>query len=125
MKKMILIFTLFASSTLFAGPVVEIFECKLNEGKTYDDLSSMMDTFSGYLEKAGLEDTYTAHVGFQQIPIKAGSVNWIGISPSAEDFGKAIDWFTSSEDGRSFGALYESVYSCENSFMTYITASSK
>ena len=88
MKKMILIFTLFASSTLFAGPVVEIFECELNEGKTYDDLSSMMDTFSGYLEKAGLEDTYTAHVGFQQIPIKAGSVNWIGISPSAEDLVK-------------------------------------
>ena len=29
------------------------------------------------------------------------------------------------EDGRAFGALYESVYSCENSFMTYITASSK
>tara|TARA_A100000164_G_scaffold215115_1_gene190627 strand:+ start:845 stop:1213 length:369 start_codon:yes stop_codon:yes gene_type:complete len=122
---MILIFTLLASSTLFAGPVVEIYECELNEGKSYDDLSSMMDTFSGYLEKAGLEDTYTAHVGFQQIPVKAGSVNWIGISPSAEDFGKAIEWFTSSEDGRTFGALYESVYSCENSFMTYITASSK
>ena len=125
MKKIILIFTLLASSTLFAGPVVEIYECELNEGKSYDDLSSMMDTFSGYLEKAGLEDTYTAHVGFQQIPVKAGSVNWIGISPSAEDFGKAIEWFTSSEDGRAFGALYESVYSCENSFMTYITASAK
>ena len=92
MKKIILVFTLLASSTLFAGPVVEIYECELNEGKSYDDLSSMMDTFSGYLEKAGLEDTYTAHVGFQQIPVKAGSVNWIGISPSAEDFGKAIEW---------------------------------
>ena len=37
------------------------------------------------LKKAGLSDSYKAHAGFQQIPIKPGSVNWIGISPSAED----------------------------------------
>jgi len=125
MKKIFFIFVLFITSNIFAGPVVEIYECQINKGKTFEDLSEMMETFSKYLEKAGLEDTYTAHVGFQQVPIKTGSVNWIGISPTAEDFGKAIEWFTSSKDGRSFGELYQSVYTCQESFLTYITASSK
>ena len=113
------------SSISFSGPVVEIYECQINKGKTLEDLSNMMDTFSAYLKKAGLSDSYQAHAGFQQVPIKPGSINWIGISPSAEDFGKAIEWFTSSKDGQAFGELYQSVYTCQESFMTYITASSK
>ena len=60
-----------------AGPIVEIYECELNEGKTLADLSEMMATFTQYLREAGLEDSYTAHAGFQQIPIKPNSVNWI------------------------------------------------
>ena len=54
----------------FSGPVVEIYECQINKGKTLEDLSDMMDTFSAYLKKAGLSDSYKAHAGFQQIPIK-------------------------------------------------------
>ena len=80
----------------------------------------MMDTFSIFKESWFIN----SYAGFQQVPIKPGSVNWIGISPS-EDFGKAIEWFTSSKDGQAFGELYQSVYTCQESFMTYITASSK
>ena len=78
------------STIEFSGPVVEIYECQINKGKTSQDLSKMMDTFSTYLKKAGLSNFYKAHAGFQQIPIKPGSVNWIGISPIAVDCGKAI-----------------------------------
>lgn len=125
MRKLFLTVLLTITSNIFAGPVVEIFECQINKGKSLDDLSNMMDSFSEYLKKAGLENSYKAHVGFQQIPIKPGSVNWIGISPTAEDFGKAIEWFTSSKDGQTFGELYQEVYTCQESFLTYVTASSK
>tara|TARA_B100000989_G_scaffold105593_1_gene77383 strand:- start:824 stop:1201 length:378 start_codon:yes stop_codon:yes gene_type:complete len=125
MKKILFIILISISSVGFAGPVVEIYECQINKGKTLEDLSNMMDTFSNYLKKAGLSDSYKAHAGFQQIPIKPGSVNWIGISPTAEDYGKAIEWFTSSEDGQTFGELYQSVYTCQESFMTFITTSSE
>ena len=70
------------------------------------------------------DSSYTAHAGFQQIPIKPNSVNWIGIAPTAEDYGKAIEWFTSTPEGAAFGELYQSVYTCDNSFATFITASS-
>ena len=49
-----------------AGPIVEIYECELNEDKTLADLSEMMATFTQYLREAGLEDSYTAHAGFQR-----------------------------------------------------------
>ena len=125
MKKLFLIglMTLLTSNVV-AGPTIETYICELNEGKTLNDVNDMVATFSSMLKKAGLEDSYTAHVGFQQIPAKANSVNWVGISPSPTDFGKTIEWFTGSEDGRAFGALYQSVYTCETSFMTYVTASS-
>lgn len=125
MKKLIFVVMLGFSTIGFSGPVVEIYECQINKGKTLEDLSDMMDTFSAYLKKAGLSNSYKAHAGFQQIPIKPGSVNWIGISPTAEDYGKAIEWFTSSKDGQAFGELYQSVYTCQESFMTFITTSSK
>ena len=112
------------SGTLFAGPVVEIYECTLNEGKTVNDANSMMAVFSDYLEEAGLSESYTAHLGFQQLPFKTNAINWIGISPSGGDFGKIINWFTGTAEGVAFGELYQSVYSCSNSFATYITASS-
>ena len=107
-----------------AGPIVEIYECELNEGKTLADLSEMMSTFTQYLREAGLEDSYTADAGFQQIPIKPNSIIWIGIAPTAEDYGKALEWFTSTPEGAAFGELYQSVYTCDNSFATFITASS-
>ena len=125
MKKVIFIAMLGISSIGFSGPVIEIYECQINKGKTMDDLSNMMNTFSAYLKKAGLSKSYKAHAGFQQIPIKPGSVNWIGISPTAEDFGKAIEWFTSSKDGQAFGELYQTVYTCQESYMTLVTTSSK
>ncbi len=125
MKKVIFIAMLGISSIGFSGPVIEIYECQINKGKTMEDLSNMMNTFSAYLKKAGLSSSYKAHAGFQQIPIKPGSVNWIGISPTAEDFGKAIEWFTSSKDGQAFGELYQTVYTCQESYMTLVTTSSK
>lgn len=126
MKKIlaILLMSLF-SHTLLAGPVVEVFECTLNEGKTVNDANNMMAVFSEYLEEASLSESYTAHLGIQQLPIKKNSINWIGIAPSGEDFGKAIAWFTGTAEGAAFGELYNSVYSCSNSFATYVTASSK
>jgi hypothetical protein len=108
-----------------AGPAIEIYTCELNEGKTLNDANEMVKTFGNMLRKAGLEDSYTAHLGFQQIPARPNSVNWIGISPTPKDFGKILEWFTESVDGQSFGVLYQSIYSCDHSFMTYITASSK
>ncbi len=126
MKKIlsILLMSLF-SHTLLAGPVVEVFECTLNEGKTVNDANNMMSAFSDYVEEAGLSESYTAHLGFQHHPNKKNSINWIGISPSAEDFGKITAWFTGTAEGAAFGELYNSVYSCENSFLTYVTASSQ
>ena len=54
MKKIlsILLMSLF-SHTLLAGPVVEVFECTLNEGKTVNDANNMMSAFSDYVEEAG------------------------------------------------------------------------
>ena len=125
MKRLFLgVFFCLLGSLATAGPMVEVYNCTLNDGKTYQDLNKMMNTFSSMMKKAGLEDSYQAHVGFQQLPIKKNSVNWIGISPSAGDYGKAIEWFTGTEDGMAFGELYQSVYSCDTSFMTFITASS-
>ena len=126
MKKMLLVglMGLFSTNVL-AGPTIETYICTLNEGKTLEDVNAMVATFSSMIKKAGLQDSYTAHVGFQQIPAKANSVNWIGISPTATDYGKAIEWFTNTKDGQKFGALYQSVYTCETSFMTLVTASSR
>ena len=126
MKKIlsILMMSLF-SHTLLAGPVVEVFECTLNEGKTINDANNMMSAFSEYLEEAGVSESYKAHLGFQHHPNRKNSINWIGISPTSEDFGKATAWFTDTAEGAAFGELYNSVYSCENSFLTYITASSQ
>ena len=126
MKKItfIVMLSLF-SNLLFAGPIVEVYECTLNQGKTLTDANEMMVTFSDELADAGLSESYTAHLGFQQLPIKTNSINWIGIAPSAGDFGKILDWFTGTEEGAEFAELYTSIYSCDNSFATYITASSK
>ncbi len=126
MKKLtFLMALLMASATVHAGPSsIEIYTCELNEGKTLADANAMVATFSDLLEKAGLQDSYTAHLGFQQIPARPNSVNWIGISPSHADFGKTLEWFTQSEDGQAFGVLYQSIYTCDHSFLTYITASS-
>ena len=54
MKKIlsILLMSLF-SHTLLAGPVVEVFECTLNEGKTVNDANNMMAAFSDYVDEAG------------------------------------------------------------------------
>ena len=126
MKKIFFVFSLCAFfSSVHAGPAIEIYTCELNEGKTLNDANQMVETFANMLKKAGLEDSYTAHLGFQQIPARANSVNWIGISPSPTDFGKTLEWFTGSADGQAFGALYQSIYTCDHSFLTYITASSK
>ncbi|MDB9969121.1 hypothetical protein OAE08_05600 [Gammaproteobacteria bacterium] len=123
MKKFALgIAMLIVSNGLLAGPVVEVYECTLNEGQTIVDANNMMEQFSSYIEDAGLN--YTAHLGFQQLPIKTNSINWIGIAPTATDFGKALEWLTGTAEGAAFGVLYNSVYTCENSFATYITASS-
>ena len=54
MKKLFLIVLLTITSNIFAGPVIEIFECQINKGKSLEDLSNMMDSFSEYLKKAGL-----------------------------------------------------------------------
>ena len=125
MKKMLLVGLVgLLSTNVLAGPTIETYICTLNEGKTLEDVNAMVATFSSMIKKAGLQDSYTAHVGFQQIPAKANSVNWIGISPTPTDYGKAIEWFTNTKDGRKFGALYQSVYTCETSFMTFVTASS-
>lgn len=126
MKKMLLIGLMgLLSTNVLAGPTIETYICTLNEGKTLEDVNAMVATFSSMIKKAGLQDSYTAHVGFQQIPAKANSVNWIGISPTPTDYGKAIEWFTNTKDGQKFGALYQSVYTCETSFMTLVTASSR
>ena len=125
MRKMLLITLMgLLSTNVLAGPTIETYICTLNEGKTLEDVNAMVATFSSMIKKAGLQDSYTAHVGFQQIPAKANSVNWIGISPTPTDYGKAIEWFTNTKDGQKFGALYQSVYTCETSFMTFVTASS-
>ncbi|HAO54796.1 MAG TPA: hypothetical protein DCR03_04255 [Gammaproteobacteria bacterium] len=125
MKKMLLVGLVgLLSTNVLAGPTIETYICTLNEGKTLEDVNAMVATFSSMIKKAGLQDSYTAHVGFQQIPAKANSVNWIGISPTPTDYGKAIEWFTNTKDGQKFGALYQSVYTCETSFMTFVTASS-
>ena len=125
MKKMLLVGLMgLLSTNVLAGPTIETYICTLNEGKTLEDVNAMVATFSSMIKKAGLQDSYTAHVGFQQIPAKANSVNWIGISPTPTDYGKAIEWFTNTKDGQKFGALYQSVYTCETSFMTFVTASS-
>ena len=125
MKKMLLVGLIgLLSTNVLAGPTIETYICTLNEGKTLEDVNAMVATFSSMIKKAGLQDSYTAHVGFQQIPAKANSVNWIGISPTPTDYGKAIEWFTNTKDGQKFGALYQSVYTCETSFMTFVTASS-
>ncbi len=125
MKKMLLVGLVgLLSTNVLAGPTIETYICTLNEGKTLEDVNAIVATFSSMIKKAGLQDSYTAHVGFQQIPAKANSVNWIGISPTPTDYGKAIEWFTNTKDGQKFGALYQSVYTCETSFMTFVTASS-
>ena len=125
MKKMLLVGLVgLLSTNVLAGPTIETYICTLNEGKTLEDVNAMVATFSSMIKKAGLQDSYTAHVGFQQIPAKANSENWIGISPTPTDYGKAIEWFTNTKDGQKFGALYQSVYTCETSFMTFVTASS-
>ena len=53
MKKLFLIVLLTITSNIFAGPVVEIFECKINKVKNLEDLANMMDQFSKYLKKVG------------------------------------------------------------------------
>jgi len=61
MKKFALgIAMLIISNGLLAGPVVEVYECTLNEGKTIVDANNMMGQFSSYIEDAGLN--YTAHL---------------------------------------------------------------
>ena len=125
MKKMLLVGLVgLLSTNVLAGPTIETYICTLNEGKTLEDVNAMVATFSSMIKKAGLQDSYTAHVGFQQIPAKANSVNWIGISPTPTDYGKAIEWFTNTKDGQKLGALYQSVYTCYTSFMTFFTSSS-
>jgi hypothetical protein len=125
MRKMLLITLMgLLSTNVLAGPIIEAYQCTLNEGKTLEDVNAMMATFSSMLKKAGLQDSFTAHVGFQQIPARANSVNWIGIWPTPTDYGKGMEWFTNTKDGQKFGALYQSVYTCETSFMTLVTASS-
>ena len=38
----------------------------------------MVANFAEMLQEAGLQDSYTAHLGFQQLPARANSVNWVG-----------------------------------------------
>ena len=126
MKRLVIVFSFLAVfSNAYAGPMIEVYTCELNEGKTLVDANEMVANFAEMLQEAGLQDSYTAHLGVQQLPARANSVNWVGISPSPEDFGKTIEWFTETPEGQAFGVLYQSIYTCDHSFMTYITASSK
>ena len=92
MKRLVIVFSFLAVfSNAYAGPMIEVYTCELNEGKTLVDANEMVANFAEMLEEAGLQDSYTAHLGFQQLPARANSVNWVGISPSPEDFGKTIE----------------------------------
>ena len=125
MKKSIITLLLgLCSSVTWAGPVAEIYTCELNEGTTLADENNMMRSYSQKLKKAGLQDAYTVYVGFQQLPIRHNSVNWSGIAPSGEAFGKITVGCYGSEEGAAFGALYTSIYTCDHSFLTHITATS-
>ena len=63
MKKLFLgVFFGLLGSLANAGPMVEVYNCTLNDGKTYEDLNKMMNTFSSMMKKAGLEDSYQAHI---------------------------------------------------------------
>ena len=56
MKRLFLgVFFGLLGSLATAGPMVEVYNCTLNDGKTYQDLNKMMNTFSSMMKKAGLE----------------------------------------------------------------------
>ncbi len=56
------------STIEFSGPVVEIYECQINKGKTSQDLSKMMDTFSTYLKKSWLIEFLQSSCWFSTNP---------------------------------------------------------
>ena len=61
MKRLVIVFSFLAVfSNAYAGPMIEVYTCELNEGKTLVDANEMVANFAEMLQEAGLQDSYTA-----------------------------------------------------------------
>ena len=59
MKRLVIVFSFLAVfSNAYAGPMIEVYTCELNEGKTLVDANEMVANFAEMLEEAGLRNSY-------------------------------------------------------------------
>lgn len=92
---------------------VEIFTCKMNDGKSVSDLQPVYKQFNAWADNAGLND-YSA---WQLVPYYASAeqefdVIWLGGSASAQSMGRAQDdWLAT---GGKVQQAFDRVNSCDN-----------
>ncbi len=92
---------------------IELFACKMNEGKNAKDLQPVYKQFNAWADNAGLDD-YTA---WQLVPYYASAEQdfdmvWLGASASAKSMGKAQDnWLRT---GSNIQQGFDRVQTCDN-----------
>ena len=103
-----------------AGPAVshadawDVLRCKLNEGKTFDDLEQVVAEFRMLMDKAQHEDFSLRIMRPLSGPrIEPGQFFWVGAAPTGERLGSAHDyWFSDSSAARTKEKL-DTVFLCD------------
>lgn len=98
-----------------AGDVVrEVFICKLNQGKTMNDLNKVIADFNKMIGDLKGGDGYQAEL---LSPIAANDMNsliWVGEMPDSASMGALTDEYGASEAGHKMDKKFRDVMTCES-----------
>jgi hypothetical protein len=103
-----------SASGLFAGTAQEVFICKLNEGKTMEDLNKVIDDFKKMVGKLKGGDKYQAWL---LTPVAAGNlanVVWVGEMPDGVSLATLAEDYRTSEAGKMQDKKFQKVMTCES-----------
>lgn len=92
--------------------VQEVFICKLNQGKTLEDLNKVIGDFNKMIGDRKGGDKYTAHL---LTPIAADDLStivWVGTMPDSGAMGTLQDDYQASEAGQKMEKKFDDVITC-------------
>jgi hypothetical protein len=123
-KRLLYILIVFcvAPAALAAGPpIVEVFGCKLNEGKTTADFDRAATTWANQADKLPANASYFAAVLKPYRGATNYDVVWIGSNPNMADWAKAGVAGMASADEQAALAGINAAVSCESALFAETT----
>ena len=103
-----------SASAVSAGTAQEVFICKLNEGKTMEDLNKVIDDFKKMVVKLKGGDKYQAWL---LTPVAAGNlanIVWVGEMSDGVSLATLTEDYRTSEAGKIQDKKFQKVITCES-----------